>query len=266
MILSLSDVVTSDRFSWASVLCTSLQMWHCSVVPLIIVARLKSISKFKKIRLMVLFSIGFVSMIGGVTRMIHVVKIDKDLDRTWIYNKYNTWALVDLTFGITAASLPVFNSFIFPSKWPKANHLPHLSPFKAKHSNGVSRRLPSAEDMQWAPTYGRHMSQKYYNASFLPPDGEQYQGKGPDDMSLEFHNEEILAPRVEEKGELEKGELEKGELEKGELEKGELEKGHSPWDQSEETVEISKHTPSWREGLRKEPSFGHSESQASTNV
>lgn len=155
-------------------------------VPLIIVARLKSMSKSKKIRLMILFSIGFVSMVGGVTRMVHVVKIDKDLDRTWIYNKYNTWALVDLTFGITAASLPVFNSFIFPSKWPKANRLPHLSPFKAKHSNGVSRRLPSAEDMQWAPTHGRHMSQKYYTASFLPPDGEQYQGKGPDDMSLEF--------------------------------------------------------------------------------
>ena len=92
--------------------------------------------------------------------------------------------------------------------------------------------------MQWAPSRSLHMSRKYHVASILSLKGEQYQGRGSNDMILGICDEEMLTPQpdVEETRDLGK-------------------KGSSSWDQSEEIIEIAEPLPSGREGLRKKHSF-----------
>ena len=209
-------------------------------VPLVILIRLKSMSRPRKFRLAVLFSIGSLSMVGGILRMAHILNLPNDPDRTWIMNGYNTWALIDLTFGIIAASLPVFNAFIFPNRWSQSRRLPHLSRFRARRSDGVSRRLPSPESPPWRSRPGCHPVRHPDPASFLPPKGELYAGKGPDDMSLEFHDDQILGLRGA-----------------GAESTTELEKGTSTWNQSAETVGIS---------LPAKSSAGSSDSRDSTTA
>lgn len=101
-------------------------------VPVIVFCKLK-MSMSKRIRLIALFSIGCVSVIGSVNRQI--ITVQNNLDVTCKYNRLyqiqtrclthdligvasqgQIWTVIDLFFGCVAASLPVLNSLI-PKKW-----------------------------------------------------------------------------------------------------------------------------------------------------
>lgn len=110
-------------------------------VPLIILWRLKTMSRSKKIRLAFLFSIGAVSCIGSVMRQVIQDRIIKTKDVNWELPHLYAWTIVDIFFGIAAANLPVFNALI-PKRWrsgrTSANNAPHLSPWKNDSGNSAS--------------------------------------------------------------------------------------------------------------------------------
>ena len=210
-------------------------------VPIIIVVRLKCISLSRKIRLGALFAIGALSVLGSLMRMVEQMKLNPD--GTWEHVAYNKWMLVDLTFGITAASLPILSAFFGPSRWRSmADHLASLktSPFRRrKHNHDVSRRLPSVEDAGNPPhspytRRGRHHDQLPTSYITLAPMGEKYIGKGPDEMSLAFQDEAILNTHAV-----------------PDVERMENLCNNSRWDASDETIGVTKPTPSWRDGLER---------------
>ncbi|KAL1651895.1 hypothetical protein SLS58_000018 [Diplodia intermedia] len=81
--------------------------------PIIVLWKVK-LPTGTKIRLYVVFSMGAVSAIGSVLRQLAQEKIS--LDVTWGYTGILTWTLVDLTFGLLTASLPVLVGLL-PSSW-----------------------------------------------------------------------------------------------------------------------------------------------------
>ncbi|KAF2145321.1 uncharacterized protein K452DRAFT_220412 [Aplosporella prunicola CBS 121167] len=83
------------------------------MTPIIVLWKVK-LPKSTKIRLYFVFSTGAVSCIGSVLRQLAQQKIS--LDVTWGYTSILTWTLVDLTFGLLTASLPVIVGLI-PSAW-----------------------------------------------------------------------------------------------------------------------------------------------------
>ncbi|KAL2046515.1 hypothetical protein ABVK25_011796 [Lepraria finkii] len=82
-------------------------------VPIIVFCKMK-MSKSKRIRLIFLFSIGAVSVIGSVNRQI--IMQQNALDVTWESPQAEIWTTIDLFFGCIAASLPVLNALI-PKRW-----------------------------------------------------------------------------------------------------------------------------------------------------
>ncbi|GME62570.1 hypothetical protein GTA08_BOTSDO13540 [Neofusicoccum parvum] len=83
------------------------------MTPIIVLWKVK-LPTSTKIRLYLVFSTGAVSCVGSVLRQLAQQKIK--LDVTWGYTGILTWTLVDLTFGLLTASLPVLVGLI-PSAW-----------------------------------------------------------------------------------------------------------------------------------------------------
>ena len=117
-------------------------------VPLIVLYQMK-MSTGKKIRLGFLLSIGAVSCIGSVMRQVVQAQIYSDLDFTWAFEKEHSWIIVDIFFGIVAASLPVLNALL-PKRWrSSSNHTPALdriSDLKSDPKNSI--RLDSNDTLQ----------------------------------------------------------------------------------------------------------------------
>ncbi|OJD40604.1 uncharacterized protein BKCO1_1000445 [Diplodia corticola] len=81
--------------------------------PIIVLWKVK-LPLSTKIRLYIVFSMGAVSAVGSVLRQLAQEKIS--LDVTWGYTGILTWTLVDLTFGLLTASLPVLVGLL-PNSW-----------------------------------------------------------------------------------------------------------------------------------------------------
>lgn len=107
-------------------------------VPLILLYQMR-MSTGKKIRLAFLFSIGSLSCIGSVMRQVIQTRIYNDLDFTWTFRQELTWIIVDIFFGIIAASLPVLNS-ILPKRWRSStNHTPALNSIRLGSNDTLQR-------------------------------------------------------------------------------------------------------------------------------
>ena len=117
-------------------------------VPLIVLYQMR-MSVGKKIRLGFLFSIGSLSCIGSIMRQIIQARIYTDLDIAWTFREELAWIIIDILFGIVAASLPVLNAAL-PKRWrSSSNHTPALdriSDFKSDPKNSV--RLGSGDTLQ----------------------------------------------------------------------------------------------------------------------
>ncbi|KAM0799547.1 hypothetical protein BDR22DRAFT_778823, partial [Usnea florida] len=84
-------------------------------VPLIILYQMQ-MSTRKKIKLGFLFSIGALSCIGSVMRQVVQTRIIDEIDFPWSYREELSWIIVDIFFGMVAASLPVLNAAL-PKSW-----------------------------------------------------------------------------------------------------------------------------------------------------
>ena len=108
-------------------------------VPLIVLYQMQ-MSTGKKIRLGFLFSIGSLSCIGSVMRQIVQARTYTDMDFPWTYRQELTWIIVDIFFGIVAASLPVLNAAL-PKRWrASSNRTPQLgglSIFRSDPKNSI---------------------------------------------------------------------------------------------------------------------------------
>ena len=117
-------------------------------VPLIVLHQMK-MSTGTKIRLAFLFSIGSVSCIGSVMRQVVQAQIYSDFDFTWAFSREHTWIIVDIFFGMVAASLPVLNALL-PKSWRSScQHTPALdriSDLKSHPNNSI--RLDSNDSLQ----------------------------------------------------------------------------------------------------------------------
>ncbi|CZS93231.1 related to integral membrane protein PTH11 [Rhynchosporium agropyri] len=82
-------------------------------VPLIVLWKVR-MGWGTKLRLYFVFSIGAVSCVGSVMRQIEQKKLSRDT--LWNFVLLQDWTLVDLTFGVVAASLPILSAFI-PASW-----------------------------------------------------------------------------------------------------------------------------------------------------
>lgn len=119
-------------------------------IPLIVLYQM-NLTLSKKIRLGFLFSVGLVSCIGSVMRQIVQTQTLTNPDLSWVYYDEHPWIIVDLFFGITAASLPVLNSLI-PKRWRTSGNrtpqLNHFSIFNSKSGARQSVRLESGDNAQ----------------------------------------------------------------------------------------------------------------------
>ena len=117
-------------------------------VPLIVLYRMK-LSTGTKIRLGFLFSIGSLSCVGSVMRQVVQARTYNDFDFVWTFQEEHTWIIVDIFFGIVAASLPVLNALV-PKGWrSSSNHTPALdriSDLKSDPKNSI--RLESNDTLQ----------------------------------------------------------------------------------------------------------------------
>ena len=117
-------------------------------VPLIVLYQMR-MSTGKKIRLGFLFSIGSLSCIGSVMRQVVQARTYEDLDFPWTFRQELTWIIVDIFFGIVAASLPVLNAAL-PKRWrATSNHTPQLGRLSAfKSDPKTSIKLESKDTLQ----------------------------------------------------------------------------------------------------------------------
>lgn len=117
-------------------------------VPLIILYQMK-LSTGKKVRLGFLFSIGSLSCIGSVMRQVVQARDWTNFDFPWIFQQELAWIIVDVFFGIVAASLPVLNAAL-PKRWRSSgNHTPqlrHISIFNSDQRNSV--KIDSSDTLQ----------------------------------------------------------------------------------------------------------------------
>lgn len=117
-------------------------------IPIIVLCKMK-LSFSKKLRLGFLFSVGLVSCIGSVMRQVHQNKIFNNPNASWIYRDVLAWIIVDLFFGITAASLPVLNAAL-PKRWRDSGNrtpqLSHFSIFNSRSRTTQSAGLESSSD------------------------------------------------------------------------------------------------------------------------
>ncbi|KAG4441433.1 hypothetical protein IFR05_003120 [Cadophora sp. M221] len=82
-------------------------------VPLIVLWKVR-MGWGTKARLYFVFSIGAMSCIGSVMRQIEQKRLSSDV--LWNFIHLQDWTLIDLTFGVVAASLPILSAFI-PASW-----------------------------------------------------------------------------------------------------------------------------------------------------
>ena len=117
-------------------------------VPLIVLYRMQ-LSTSTKVRLGFLFSIGSVSCVGSVMRQVVQAEIYTELDFTWAYREEHAWIVVDIFFGIVAASLPVLNALL-PKGWRSEGKnspaLDRISDLKSGPNNSI--RLDSNDTLQ----------------------------------------------------------------------------------------------------------------------
>ncbi len=117
-------------------------------VPLVVLYQMR-MSTGKKIRLGFLFSIGSLSCIGSLMRQIVQTRIYHDFDFSWTFQEELAWIVVDIFFGVVAASLPVLNAAL-PKRWrSSSNHTPQLDripDFRSDPKNSV--RLDSKDTLQ----------------------------------------------------------------------------------------------------------------------
>ena len=117
-------------------------------VPLIVLYQMK-MSVGTKLRLGFLFSIGSLSCIGSVMRQVVQARTWSNLDFPWIFQEELAWIIVDIFFGVIAASLPVLNAAL-PKHWrTRSNHTPqlgHISIFNSDQRNSV--KLDSKDTLQ----------------------------------------------------------------------------------------------------------------------
>ena len=117
-------------------------------VPLIVLYQMR-MSTGTKIRLGFLFSIGALSCIGSVMRQVVQARTYTDFDFPWTFQQELTWIIVDIFFGIVAASLPVLNAAL-PKRWRSSSNntpqLGHLSIFKSDPRNSI--KLESKDTLQ----------------------------------------------------------------------------------------------------------------------
>lgn len=82
-------------------------------------------------------------------RQVVQARILTNPDSSWVYQDELSWIIVDLFFGITAASLPVLNAAI-PKRWRSSGNrtpqLDHFSIFNSKSKAGGSVTLESGDD------------------------------------------------------------------------------------------------------------------------
>jgi len=113
-------------------------------IPLIVLFQMK-LTLSIKLRLGFLFSVGLLSCIGSVMRQIVQVRIFYNPDFPWVYQDQLTWIIVDLFFGITAASLPVLNAAL-PKRWrTSGNRTPQLNHFSIVSSKSEARQSVKME-------------------------------------------------------------------------------------------------------------------------
>lgn len=117
-------------------------------VPLIVLYQIR-MSTGTKIRLGFLFSIGALSCIGSVMRQVIQTRTYNNVDFPWTFQKELTWIIVDIFFGIVAASLPVLNAAL-PKHWRSSrNHTPQLGHLPiCKNDVRNSVKLESKDTLQ----------------------------------------------------------------------------------------------------------------------
>jgi len=117
-------------------------------IPLIVLYQMKLTTSIK-LRLGFLFSVGLMSCIGSVMRQVVQARILTNPDASWVYQEELSWIIVDLFFGITAASLPVLNAAL-PKRWRSSGNrtpqLDHFSNVNSKSEEGQSAQLESSDD------------------------------------------------------------------------------------------------------------------------
>lgn len=117
-------------------------------VPLIVLYQMR-MSTGTKLRLGFLFSIGALSCIGSVMRQVVQAQTYTNFDFPWTYQKELAWIIVDIFFGVVAASLPVLNAAL-PKRWRSSSNrtpqLGHLPICKSDARNSI--KLESKETLQ----------------------------------------------------------------------------------------------------------------------
>ncbi|KAG8531763.1 uncharacterized protein KY384_003399 [Bacidia gigantensis] len=86
-------------------------------VPLIVMWRLR-LTKWQRVRIFFLFSIGSMSFLGAIMRATHTESNRKDA--TFVFAYTNRWSIVDAIFGVAVASLPTFNALL-PASWRRGS-------------------------------------------------------------------------------------------------------------------------------------------------
>ncbi|MCJ1465364.1 hypothetical protein MMC07_003982 [Pseudocyphellaria aurata] len=140
-------------------------------VPLIVLYKIK-MNTSRKIRIGFLFSIGSISCLGSAMRL--ATKVDHSQDRTWAYRKRLNWTIVDIFFGITAASLPVLNAAI-PKRWrspPDCMPLHDASPDLGRAPNRTSVKDGSSESIDDHGRYQENFDSKPNDNTLVTVDKE----------------------------------------------------------------------------------------------
>lgn len=115
-------------------------------IPIIVLCQMK-LSLSRKLRLGFLFAVGLVSCIGSVMRQVRQAKMIHNPDVSWVYADLLDWTIIDLFFGITAASLPVLNAAL-PKRWrDSGNRTPQLSHFSIFNSGNGTAQSARQYDM-----------------------------------------------------------------------------------------------------------------------
>lgn len=85
--------------------------WLLLPVPLIVIFKLQ-MPLGKKIRLMLVFCVGFISSLASIIRNVLTVRLESRPDITYDYYAVYAWNVVDIFFATIVASLPSLNGVI----------------------------------------------------------------------------------------------------------------------------------------------------------
>ncbi|RDW65328.1 hypothetical protein BP5796_10020 [Coleophoma crateriformis] len=101
-------------------------------VPIIVLWKVK-MSFGTKLRLYIVFGFGGMSAIGSIVRQVEQGRLNSDVLYTFV--PLQDWTLVDLTFGVVAASLPILSAFI-PQKWKSVTGSGPTKPYGYGYAGG----------------------------------------------------------------------------------------------------------------------------------